>query len=110
MKNFVKALPKEGDGFKYLANKFPAVSDAKLKAGVFVGPQICELLKDASFLEVLTSQEREAWKSFRNVVTGFLGNTKADDYRERVQCLLKAFEKVGRLDNLMGFLMETTMV
>lgn len=105
MKNFVKALPKEGDGFKYLVNKFPAVSDAKLLAGVFVGPQIRELLKDACFKAALNPQEEEAWESFREVVTGFLGNTKADNYKDRVQRLLKGFEKIGaRMSIKMHFL------
>ena len=71
MMDFVKALPKEGAGFKYLAHKFPAVSEAKLKAGVFVGPQIRELLKDASFIKALNLQEREAWESFRDLLQGF---------------------------------------
>jgi hypothetical protein len=31
MKQFVKALPKEGECFKYLCNKFPGLSDANLK-------------------------------------------------------------------------------
>jgi len=38
MKNFVKALNKEGDGFKYLITIFHKLSDAKLKEGIFVGP------------------------------------------------------------------------
>ena len=44
MKNYVKALNKEGNGFKYLAMRFPYISEAKLKADIFVGPQIRELL------------------------------------------------------------------
>jgi hypothetical protein len=31
MKQFVKALPKERECFKYLCKKFPSLSDAKLK-------------------------------------------------------------------------------
>ena len=44
MKQFVKSLNQEGDYFRYLGNKFPSISDAKLKAGVFDGPQIRKLL------------------------------------------------------------------
>ncbi|XP_074042664.1 uncharacterized protein [Leptinotarsa decemlineata] len=36
MKQFVEALGKEGDCFKYLSEKFPGLSDAKPKEGVFV--------------------------------------------------------------------------
>jgi hypothetical protein len=46
MKQFVKALPKEGEYFKYLCKKFPGLSDAKLKDGIFVGPDIRKLLSD----------------------------------------------------------------
>lgn len=38
MKNFVKAINKDGAGFQYLKTKFPRISDAKLKEGIFVGP------------------------------------------------------------------------
>ena len=36
-------------GFMYLKNKFPRISDAKIKEGVFVGPQIRELIQDVKF-------------------------------------------------------------
>lgn len=45
MKNIVKVK-----GFLYLKKKFGNVlSDAKLKAGVFVGPQIRQLISDPVF-------------------------------------------------------------
>jgi hypothetical protein len=40
MKQFVKALPKTGNYFKYLCKKLPQLLEAKLKEGVFVGPDI----------------------------------------------------------------------
>ena len=40
IKQFVKALDKEGPAFKFLQSLFPKLSEAKVKAGVFVGPQI----------------------------------------------------------------------
>ena len=49
MKNFVKALDKESRAFVFLNQKFPLVSEAKLTAGIFDGPQIRELLKDPDF-------------------------------------------------------------
>mgnify|MGYP003465453868 FL=1 len=77
MKNFVKALGKtESEGFQYLVEKFPKISAAKLKEGVFVGPQIREVLKDHGFEESLTSDEKEAWKAFVWVCKNFLGNHK----------------------------------
>jgi len=38
MKNFVKGMDKIGRGFEYVRNKFPNVSDAKIKEGIFIGP------------------------------------------------------------------------
>ena len=38
MKNFVKGTHKTGRGFEYVRNKFPNVSDAKIKKGIFIGP------------------------------------------------------------------------
>ena len=46
MKQYVKALNKDGDCFEYLGEKFPAISDAKLKEGIFDGPQIRALFED----------------------------------------------------------------
>jgi len=40
MKNFVKAMNREGEGFRYLRQMFPRISDANIKEGIFVGPQI----------------------------------------------------------------------
>ena len=38
-----------GSGFKYFKQKFVAKSEAKLKAGVFSGPKIRELISDEEF-------------------------------------------------------------
>ena len=50
MKNFVKALDKDGKAFQYLCTKFPKISDAKIKEGIFVGPQIREVLRGTEFV------------------------------------------------------------
>ena len=50
MKNFVKAMDRDGDGFKFLKDIFGAdENDAKLKAGVFVGPEIRKLMLNEEF-------------------------------------------------------------
>jgi hypothetical protein len=38
MKNFVKVMGQTGSAFKYRAEKFPRLSEAKIKERVFVGP------------------------------------------------------------------------
>jgi len=47
MKNSVKGMDNTGHGFEYLRNKFPNVSDTKIKEGIFIGPQIRELMQDS---------------------------------------------------------------
>lgn len=46
MNFFVKAMNKDGQGFQYLKNKLPRISDAKLKVRIFIGPQTREIMKD----------------------------------------------------------------
>ena len=64
MKNFVKATDREGRGFTFLQQKFPWISLEKLKAGIFYGPQIQELMKDSMFNDVLSAAELSAWRCF----------------------------------------------
>ena len=55
MKNFVKQLEKSmPNGFAFLCNKFFNTSEANLKAGIFVGPQIREVLNDPKFEELVS--------------------------------------------------------
>ena len=49
MKNFVQALDVKGPAFTYLCGKFPRLTFEKVKAGVFIGPQIRQLFKDQQF-------------------------------------------------------------
>ena len=49
IKQFVKTLSKDGDTFKYLTSKFPGLSEAKLKEGILIGPDIRKLVKDELF-------------------------------------------------------------
>ncbi|KAL1231906.1 Large ribosomal subunit protein [Trichinella spiralis] len=46
MKQFVKALDKNGTCFQYLCTQLPFLPGAKLKEGIFVGPEIQKLIKD----------------------------------------------------------------
>ncbi|XP_034149862.1 uncharacterized protein LOC117594834 [Esox lucius] len=64
MKQFVRALHKESAAFNYLLDIFPELFEAKVKAGVFVGPQIKKILVCSEFPKKLTSKEKEAWNSF----------------------------------------------
>ena len=71
-----------------MRNKSPNGSDAKIKEGIFIGPQIKELMQDIQFDEDLNDTERNAWLSFKRICKDFLGNHKAANYQDVVQDLL----------------------
>ena len=75
MKQFIKALDRDGDCFHYICSTFPRVSDEK-RAGIFDSPQIRILLKDKHFMARMTAVEARAWVAFTNVVQVFLGTRK----------------------------------
>jgi hypothetical protein len=58
-------------GYMYLKNKFPRISDATIKEGIFVGPQTTELIQEVKFGYKLCEVEKVAWKSFKKVTTIF---------------------------------------
>ena len=72
MKQFVKALNKEGNCFEYICRTFPGLSNEKLKAGIFDGPQIRKLLKDTNFVNSMNSVEAATWNTFTEVVKNSL--------------------------------------
>ena len=76
MKQFVKALDKTGQCFQYISSAFPGLSNEKLKAGNFDGPQIRKLIKDPNFQHSMKKIELASWLSFVEVVQTFLGNWK----------------------------------
>ena len=95
MKQFVTALDKESVAFKYLQGFFPKLSEAKVKAGVFVGPQIKRIMECKDFSKMLSRTEKAVWNSFVAVVRGFLGNNKAENYVELVETLVNNYSKMG---------------
>ena len=63
----MKGVHKTGRGFEYLRNNFPNVSDAKIKEGIFIGPEIRELMQDKQFDEDQNETERNVWLSFKRI-------------------------------------------
>ena len=94
IKQLVKALDKESAAFKYLIQKFPALSEAKVKEGVFVGPDIRHLLNDDNFEQTLDNLQLAAWKAFRSICKDFLGNHRSPNYMDTVQ-ELQSYEALG---------------
>lgn len=95
MKQFTKALNKNGNCFQYLEQKFPQISSEKLHGGIFDGPQIRTLMEDKDFVTKMNALEEKAWLSFKSVVINFLGNKKAENYKQIVEDMLKNFKNLG---------------
>ena len=100
MKQFVKALEEDGDCFKYICMKFPSLTIEKLKAGIFDGPQIRKLINDANFCNFMNPAELSVCTAFMNVVTFFLGKTKAPNYKKLVETLLTSLHPLGANMNI----------
>jgi len=64
MKQFVAALDKESATFKHLQQLFPNLSEAKVKAGVFIGPQVKKVIKRQEFPKLLRAKKNKAWINF----------------------------------------------
>ena len=93
--NFVNALKRDEAGFQYLIKLFPKISYAKIKEGVFVGPDIRKLIDDNNFTKCLSATETAVWKSFKSFVRSFLGKRKSDDCRQIIGDLLRNYRKKG---------------
>ena len=70
----MKPVDKESEGFAYLRQKFPKISEAKMKKGIFIGPQIKQLFEDHDFSTKLNATERRACEAFENVCRNYLRN------------------------------------
>ena len=84
-KQFVKVFDKESSKFAYLAEKFPSLSQAKIKEGVFISPRI--------FITHLKRKEKLAFES--SVYDNFLGNHRSEDYVQVVNYLLRHYYDMG---------------
>ena len=60
MKQFTNALDKEGQCFMYIRKQFEKLSDAKIKEGIFDGPQIRKMFKDKNFILHMNEIEKSA--------------------------------------------------
>ncbi|KAJ4436765.1 hypothetical protein ANN_16897 [Periplaneta americana] len=95
IKNVVTGMNQEEQAFKCVKEKFPKLSDAKVKEGIFVGLQIRELVKDPAFDQVSEGKEKEVWEAFKGVIHGFLGNKRDDNYTQLVTVLLQKYHQLG---------------
>lgn len=61
----------------------------------FHWPQIREVILDTEVEAKLTSVELAEWRSFKDVVDGFLGNKKAGNCKELVEKLIHDYQQLG---------------
>ena len=76
-KQFVKALKTTSRVFRQM---FPSISEARVKGGTFVRPQMRRMLASEDLEEQTSDLEKNAWQAFRMIVDGLLGNHRKDDY------------------------------
>ena len=95
MKLFVKGIDETEQFFQYILLAFPGLSSEKLKAGVFDDPQILKLIKEPNLQHSMNEIELAGWLSFLEVAQCFVGNRKADNYKDIVQKLLDNFQALG---------------
>lgn len=95
MKQFVKALPKEGKCCSHHCEHLPK---AKLKEDVFIERDMKKLLRHENFESRLQAffsffpmekKDKKSLESFKLVVIGFLGNKKEPSYKIFVTDLLE---------------------
>jgi hypothetical protein len=88
---------------------FTKVSDANSEEGIFIGPQIRELMQDKQFDEDLNETERNAWLSFKRICKDLLGNHKVANYQDVVQDLLTSCKPMGRNMSLKIHFLESQL-
>ena len=117
VKQYINALDKEKDCFRCLCSSLAGLTEKKLKAGIFDGPQIRKMIRDEDFTTSVTNIEKRAWPASFDVVNNFLGNRKAENYMEVVNVILSTFElqscnmsiKVNFLFSHLGISLKTLM-
>jgi hypothetical protein len=77
VKNFVKAMDQTGSAFKYLAEKFPPLSEVKIKEGGFCGSSDLQALQRQYVQQPTSGQLKKAWDMFLLVSANFLGSIRA---------------------------------
>ena len=94
-KQFVKALDNGSFAFAYLTEKFPSLSQAKIKEGMFLGSQIRKIVLDETCITHLKREEKLTFELFKKVCDNFLENHHSEDYVQVVNDLLSCYHDMG---------------
>ncbi|GBM35655.1 hypothetical protein AVEN_244537-1 [Araneus ventricosus] len=95
VKQLVEAMDTNKPAFTYLREKFPRLSEAKIKEGIFVGPQISDIFKDTKFENPLDYDEKQVWDSDCQGCTNFLGSIRSKYYEDLVHDMLALHQRFG---------------
>jgi hypothetical protein len=88
MKQFANAYDRSHPCCQYLTQKFPLLSEAKVKESVFSDPQIRQLISESTFTNSMNDLELQAWGLFKEVIIRFLGKFKDLQYQQIVKNVL----------------------
>lgn len=91
---FVKTLDNDSECFKFICENIKK-SDAKLRNGVFTGPEIKNIMKNVNFPQTMTHLEQNAWLSFCDVANHVLGKVIAEDWQEKIDLLMSNYQAMG---------------
>lgn len=64
-RQFVCALPKNGDALEEIGRILPYLSSAKIEGGIFTGPEIRKILEDNNFETKLNLRQKRAFRAYR---------------------------------------------
>lgn len=95
VKQFIKGLDSNSEALNLIRQMFPKISEAKIKGGIFTGPQIRVMLKSKELVDAMTLDERNAWDAFRMVVQQFLGNNRSENYMQLIENLIQSYHVLG---------------
>jgi hypothetical protein len=99
MKNSVKTLDRSGTAFSFMCGKFPRHSVEKIKAGVFIGPHICQLFRDLQSDLAPSDDEKAARECLSTCCNWFSRKCKSRHTSTSghfVEDLITSYEKQAR--------------
>lgn len=63
--------------------------------GVFTGPDIRKIIRSEKFYKLLPPTAQEAFSNIKQVINGFLGNHRMENFKEIIHNMLMCFERMN---------------
>jgi len=83
-------------GFMCVKNKFPRISDVKMKVGIFIGHQIRVLIQDVKCEDQLSEVGKSRVERIKKCHYQLLGYYKRENYRDMVTyVVVKSYKAMG---------------